>query len=216
MSNTAKILILFFVILTVGFMSYFKYLQDKHLHNLSVVYEEDNHRVGPFKFCNQDGDTITDKSVAGKIKVVEYFFTTCKSICPVMNENMSKVYQAFKGDDKIAILSHTVDPETDTVAQLKRYSIKFEAESRQWHFLTGSKKDLYTMAIESYLITAADSSVKKILPTFIHSNKFILVDGQNRIRAKKFYDGTDNGEVQQLIGDIKLLKAEMEDEEYKK
>jgi protein SCO1 len=206
MSNVAKFLILFFVLLIVGFLTYFKYQQDHHLHNLPVL-GEGGHVVGAFSFTNQDGKTITEKNVENKIRVVEYFFSTCKGICPKMNENMAKVYQVFKGDTNFVILSHTVDPETDTVEQLKRYSQKFEADATQWHFLTGTKQALYTKAINDYLVTAADSTKEKILPSFIHTERFVLVDKYNRIRGR-FYDGTNDGDVQQLIGDIKELRKE--------
>jgi protein SCO1/2 len=209
MNNTAKFLIVFFIILIVGFLTYFKYQQDHHLHNLQVL-GEGGHVVGAFSFTDQDGKTITEKDVDGKIRIVEYFFTTCKGICPKMNENMAKVYQVFKNDADVVILSHTVDPETDTVAQLKRYSQKFEANPSKWHFLTGKKEDLYRKAIEDYLVTAADSTQKKIIPSFIHTERFVLIDKYNRIRGR-FYDGTNEGDVQQLIGDIKELKKESAD-----
>ncbi len=213
MKNTTKFYIFFFILLIAGFLTYFKYQQDHHLHNLPIV-GMDGHTVGAFKFINQDGDTITEKNVEGKIRVVEYFFTTCKGICPKMNENMSKVYQIFKGDETVKFLSHTVDAATDTVAQMKRYSQKFEADSRQWHFLTGSKSALYQMAINDYLINAESDTAKKVLPDFLHSERFVLVDKWNRLRGR-FYDGTNDGDVQQLIGDIKELQKEMKDEMYK-
>jgi protein SCO1 len=212
MNNTAKFLIFFFICLIAGFLTYFKYTQDQTLHNLSVL-GEGGHRVGGFSFTDQDGKTLTDKDVEGKILVVEYFFTTCKGICPQMNENMSKVYQAYRNDDDVHILSHTVDPKVDTPAQLKRYSQKFEANAAKWHFLTGSKEALYTKAIKDYLVPAADSSEQNILPTFIHTERIVLVDKWNRIRGK-FYDGTKEPDMQQLIKDIKELKKEMADPAY--
>jgi protein SCO1 len=210
MSNVAKFLVLFFILLVVCFLGYFKYQQDHHLHNLPVL-GEGGHTVGAFSFTNQDGKTITEKDVKDKIYVVEYFFTTCKGICPKMNENMAKVYQVFKENKDFMILSHTVDPETDTVAQMKRYSQKFEANPDQWHFLTGTKQALYTKAINDYLVTAADSTAVKIIPSFIHTERFVLIDKYNRIRGK-FYDGTNEGDVQQLIGDIKELQKESADQ----
>jgi protein SCO1 len=209
MSNMAKFLVLFFILLIAGFLGYFVYQQNKHLHNLPVL-GEGGHTVGTFSFTNQDGKTITEKDVQSKMYVVEYFFTTCKGICPKMNENMAKVYQVFKEDKDFMILSHTVDPETDTVAQLKRYSQKFEANPNQWHFLTGTKQALYTKAINDYLVTAADSTEVKVMPSFIHTERFVLVDKYGRLRGK-FYDGTNEGDVQQLIGDIKELKDEEKD-----
>jgi protein SCO1 len=212
MNNTAKFLIFFFIFLIAGFLTVFKYLQDGHLHNLQVL-GEGGHTVGAFSFTDQNGQIFTDKNVEGKIFVVEYFFTTCKGICPKMNENMSKVYQVYKNDPDVHILSHTVDPKTDTVAQMKRYSEKFEANAAQWHFLTGSKEDLYRKAIKDYLVPAADSSETNILPTFIHTERIVLVDKWKRIRGK-FYDGTKEEDMKLLIKDIKELKKEMADPDY--
>ncbi len=208
MSNNAKILGVFFLILIVSFIAFYKLKMDKNLFNLQVIGQP-GHVVGGFKFVNQDGDTITEKNVANKVLVVEYFFTTCKTICPKMNENMSKVYQEFRGNNKVAFLSHTVDPQTDTPAQLKRYAAKFEASSTQWHFLTGSKEDLYKKAIKDYLVTASETPEDDVSPTFIHTQNFVLVDKWGRVRGR-YYDGTDVGEVNQLIGDIKNLIKEQE------
>nr|HPI54826.1 SCO family protein [Chitinophagaceae bacterium] len=126
---------------------------------------------------------------------------------PKMNENMSKVYQAFRGQNDVAILSHTVDPETDTVEQLKRYSLKFDADPSQWIFVTGNKDSLYKMAIKSYIVPVTeDTTNTDVLPDFIHTEKFILVDKEKHIRG--IYDGTNEGSVKQLIGDIKTLQSE--------
>ncbi len=162
------------------------------------------HVVGPFSFTDQDGHTVTDEDVAGKVRVVEYFFTTCQGICPEMNENMVSVYDTYKGNPRFVILSHTVNPEVDSVEVMKKYSEKFDADSRYWEFLTGDKKALYDMARYSYLITADDPSPEvAIADDFIHSEKFVLIDPQNRIRGQ--YDGTDKEEVKQLIKDVKIL-----------
>jgi protein SCO1 len=206
--TTSIILTIFFISLILGFMTYFKYMQDNHLKNLPVLGEE-GHRVGAFSLQNQNGDTITEKTVANKIRVVEFFFSTCKGICPVMNENMNKVYNEYRNDKDIIILSHTVNPEIDTVDQLNRYAEKFDAAANKWLFLTGKKSEIYTMAINSYLIKAGDSAVTTVLPDFIHDERFALIDKDNRIRGR-FYDGTNEADVQQLIGDIKALKKEYE------
>jgi protein SCO1/2 len=200
-------LTMFFIVLIVSFLTYFKYMQDHHLRDLPIIGRETNHRVGAFSFINQNGDTINDKMVDKKIRVVEFFYTTCKGICPMMNENMNKIYKAYRNDPSIIILSHTVNPEIDTPAQMKRYAEKFEANARQWQFLTGNKSAIYRTAIESYLVKAGDSTVTNVLPDFIHDEHFVLVDKDNRLRGK-FYDGTNDADVQQLIGDIKALQKE--------
>ena len=121
---------------------------------------------------------------------------------------MTKVYQTFKGNKHVMILSHTVDPKKDTVAAMKDYSERFGANADQWEFLTGDKKELYDMARYSYLVTAVDDTgVVDIAADFIHTEKFVLVDATGHIRGQ--YDGTDKGQVQQLIGDMQeLLKEE--------
>ncbi|MCC7031160.1 MAG: SCO family protein [Chitinophagaceae bacterium] len=119
------------------------------------------------------------------------------------------MYQTFRGQPDVALLSHTVDPETDTVEQLKRYSLKFDADPSQWNFVTGDKMELYKMAINSYLVTAVeDTTQKDVMPDFIHSEKFVLIDKEKHIRGS--YDGTKENEVKKLIEDIKELRKEYE------
>jgi protein SCO1 len=194
------------VAISAGFLTYYYYAYKQHPRRLATLGQA-GHVVGPFSFTNQDGKTITEKDVAGKVKIVEYFFTTCQGICPKMNENMSKVFQEFRSNDKVVILSHTVNPEIDTVAQMKRYAQKYEADSKTWHFLTGTKQALYDKAINDYLVTAADSGQGKVTPDFIHTERFVLVDDVNRIRGR-FYDGTNPADVQQLITDVKEVLKE--------
>ncbi len=196
----------FFMLLGVVFLSYY-YAEYKKNPRRLPTYGNPGHKVKPFSFLNQEGKTITEKDLEGKIYVTEYFFTTCQGICPKMNDNMALVYAAFRGQPDVAFVSHTVDPITDTVEQLKRYSQKFDAEPSQWLFLTGSKKELYTMAIESYLVTAVeDTSASAVLPDFIHSEKFVLIDKEKHIRG--IYDGTLKTDVDKLIKDINTLRKE--------
>ncbi|MBK7691185.1 MAG: SCO family protein [Bacteroidetes bacterium] len=205
-NKTSLFLLVFFMLLGVGFLSYY-YFQYKQVPKHLPTYGNPGHHVEPFSFTNQEGKTITEKDLEGKIYVVEYFFTTCEGICPKMNDNMAKVYATFRGQNDVAILSHTVDPETDTVEQLKRYSLKFDADPTQWNFVTGDKMELYKMAINSYLVTAVeDTTQKDIMPDFIHSEKFVLVDKEKHIRGS--YDGTSPAEVAKLISDIKELQKE--------
>lgn len=166
------------------------------------------HTIGDFSFLNQEGKTITSDVVKGKIYVAEYFFTTCKSICPVMNEQMQRVQNEFKYNDDLKILSFTVDPEVDTVAQMKWYADSHGANPKQWHFLTGDKADLYELARRSYFVLkpAEAQNLGDAGSDFIHTNNFVLVDRQSRIRG--YYDGTSEVEVSLLIHDIKLLMEE--------
>jgi protein SCO1 len=110
------------------------------------VLGEPGHVAGAFSFVNQDGERITEKSVRNKVTVVEYFFTSCPSICPVMNGNLKEVYEKFKTNPGFMILSHTVDPERDSVTVLKKYSGRYHAESPGWQFLTGNRDSLYQRA----------------------------------------------------------------------
>lgn len=205
--TTTIILVSFFIVFAAVFMTYY-YTQTRDLPKKLPILGNPGHRVSDFSFTNQDGKTVTLANVDGKIRVVNYFFTTCKGICPRMNENMTKVYQAYRGNNEILILSHTVDPKKDTVGAMKAYSLHFDADPNQWMFLTGDKKALYEMARDEYLVTAVDdTATADINSDFIHSERFILVDKGGRIRGQ--YDGLNAGEVNQLIGDIKeLLKEE--------
>jgi protein SCO1/2 len=200
------ILISFFILLAAVFMVYF-YKETRVDPKKLPVIGEQGHKVRPFAFTNQEGQTVTQEAVQGKIFIVEYFFTTCKGICPRMNENMSKVYSAFRGNDDVKILSHTVDPKKDTVAAMKEYSLRFDADPKQWMFLTGDKKELYDMARYSYLVTAADDTATvDIAADFIHTDRFVLVDRYGKIRGQ--YEGTKDATVNLLITDIKELLKE--------
>lgn len=162
------------------------------------------HKISPFRFINQDGQEVTEAVVKNKVYVCDYFFTTCQSICPIMSKQLDRVYDHWKDNSEVMILSHTVDPETDTPAVLKAYSEKFKADNSRWIFLTGDKEALYTQARRDYLLDAAESFGGA--EDFIHTQNFALIDQQGRIRG--FYDGTDNKEVDQLIKDISFLLME--------
>lgn len=166
------------------------------------------HTIGNFSFLNQDGKRITQAAVAGKVYVVEYFFTTCGTICPKMNRQMQRVHGKFKNDDRFRILSFTVDPDTDTVAQLKRYADAHGANSGRWIFLTGEKEDLYALARTSFFVLKPSEAVNQgdVGSDFIHTNNFVLVDQKKRIRG--YYDGTSPKDVTQLMHDISLLLKE--------
>jgi protein SCO1/2 len=166
------------------------------------------HHIGSFSFQNQDANLISTKDMKGKIAIVEYFFTTCKSICPIMNMQMQRVDSAFKNDNEVRIFSFTVDPETDDVAQMKKYATSHQATSGKWHFLTGEKSELYKLARKSFFVLkpAEAQNLGDAGSDFIHTNNFVLVDKELRIRG--YYDGTSEKEVNQLISDIKRLQKE--------
>ena len=166
------------------------------------------HTIGNFSFQNQDNKTINQREIEGKVFVAEYFFTTCKSICPIMNQQMKRVQLAFKDNPNFKILSFTVDPEVDSVEQLKRYANSLNAVKNQWHFLTGKKEDLYGVARKSFFVLKPAEAANQgdVGSDFIHTNNFVLVDQKKRIRG--YYDGTSKKEVTQLIRDINQLFEE--------
>ncbi len=162
------------------------------------------HTIGSFSFINQNNDTITEKNIQDKIYVADFFFATCQSICPQMSSQLTHVQKAFEKDTTILILSHTVNPLHDTVEVLKGYALSYGALSNKWHFLTGNKKTIYDIARYDYLVNALQDD--GTAEGFLHSELFILIDKQQRIRG--MYDGTDSVAVAKLIGDISLLKQE--------
>lgn len=221
----------FALLLTVFYLLVFRDY-DFSKSNLAVIND-----VQEFSFINQNGKAVTQRDVEGKVYVAEYFFTTCKGICPKMNANMRRVFDAYKDEPGFMILSHTCMPETDSVPLLKAYeeqmiggklkknsdgSYKIEYDTAgkpivnpNWNFVTGDKASLYKMARESYMIdnNKPDSS-QLIKDQFIHTQFFRLVDKQGRTRGE-VYDGLKNDEVEKLISDIKdLLKEKVSSKRF--
>ena len=159
--------------------------------------------VRPFKFINQDGQPVTQEIVKGKVFVAAYFFTTCKGICPRMNYNLKTVYEELKNEPDFLLLSHTCDPETDSVPQLKKYVDSLGVDTRKWIFLTGRKDSLYSMARLSYTIDDPANNVKSIDDDFLHTQFWALIDRNGDVR--KIYDGLDDREVKKLIEDARKL-----------
>ncbi|MEC7753095.1 SCO family protein [Roseivirga thermotolerans] len=166
------------------------------------------HTVPNFQFVDQDSALVTEATVADKIYVADFFFGTCPTICPVMKQQMLRVYEQFKDTPNFAILSHTIDPEHDTVAYLKDYSMRLGVpDNKTWHFLTGDKDKIYQIGSgEGYMVPLGEN--EDAPGGFIHSGAFLLVDKERRIRGK--YDGTNPKEVTALINDIPKLLAEYE------
>lgn len=180
---------------------YFPYYGEKTMNSSNdTVY----HTVAAFSFINQLGDTIKSQNTDGKNYVAEFFFTTCKSICPIMNKNMMLVSEKIKGDKEFKILSHTVKPYEDSVPVLYNYAQQHNADNTQWYFLTGNKEELYHMARYSYLVTT--DSIQRGSDEFVHTQLFVLVDKDRHIR--NYYDGTSEADVRKLILDIDSLKKE--------
>ena len=162
--------------------------------------------VKPFSFVNQNGDTLSNNHFAGKVQVVEFFFTTCKGICPKMNNELAKVAEQFKEEEDFIILSHTVDPDTDSVGRLKYFADSLKLEANKWVLLTGTKAALYEAARKSYLLDDQHDESAAIAEQFIHTQLFALVDRSGRVRG--IYDGLDKKELVKLEKDIALVLKE--------
>jgi len=160
--------------------------------------------VPQFVFVNQEGIPLTNRFVKKKVWVVNYFFTSCPTICPKMMAGLKLVQQAFTNDGQIRIVSLTVDPFHDTPAKLKSYAEKKNINLNQWQLATGNQVDLYRFARKGLFITANDGDGG--VNDFIHSDKIVLIDLKNHIRG--YYDGTDKDEIIKLIKDMKRLKSE--------
>jgi protein SCO1/2 len=156
--------------------------------------------ITAFGFVDQNGDTVTEASVNGKIWVADFFFTSCPTICPKMKNEMLRVWETFKDEDRVLILSHTIDPEHDTREVLKDFADRLEITGNRWRFLTGDKDSIYAMA-ERYMISAAEDPSAP--GGFVHSGAFVLLDGERRIRG--YYDGTNPQAVDTLMADMKFL-----------
>ena len=192
----------FFVLLTVVF--YFGLTQV--IPGFGKVKLPVLNHVQPFHFVNQDGKPVDERTVQGKVYVAEYFFTTCQSICPIMNKNLVAVYDEFKNEEGFLILSHTCDPETDTVAQLKHYADSLKVNTNRWVFVTGRKDSLYNSARNSYLLDDPKNNFTSIEQQFLHTQFMALVDKAGQVR--KIYDGLKKEELDQLKKDIRELLAE--------
>jgi len=163
-----------------------------------------NH-IPPFSLVDQDGKTVNQSVVKGKIYVADFFFTRCHTICPRISSQLTRVQDIFRNKPEIVFLSHTVDPEHDQPAQLKAYAQKYEAIPGKWYFLTGSKAAIYDLAMHGYYLPTVDAGVKEGKPdeTFIHSEKLVLVDKEGIVRG--FYDGTDKEDVDRLVLEMRIL-----------
>lgn len=162
------------------------------------------HTVGNFSLTDQQGKTVTEQNFKNKIYVADFFFTTCKTICPKMSEGLQDVAYQFKDDTLIRLISHTVNPENDSVPVLAAYSLHYHARPGKWYFVTGEKKQIYKLAREDYYLPVAPGNGGP--DDFIHSEKLILVDPAKRIRG--IYDGTDAWEIARLKDEIKVLEYE--------
>jgi protein SCO1/2 len=184
-------------------LTYLAYFGPK---NALKVNDTTYHFIPDFEFTDQNGKKVNKQRLKNKIYVTEFFFTTCKSICPVMNDHLVSVYKEFKAVPDFMILSHTVDPETDSVPVLKDYANAHGVNDDRWLFVTGDKKDLYEVARKGYLLNAEEGDGGE--EDFIHTQNFALIDKDSHIRG--FYEGTDSLEIVRLKQDIRILLKEYE------
>ena len=160
------------------------------------------HRISSFSLINQNGETITEKKYENKIYVADFFFTTCPGICIDMTRNMLKIQKKILDNPNIMLLSFSVTPKIDSVAQLKKYATEKGIKDSKWNLLTGDKKQIYTLARESYFVVKEGQGINSM----IHTENFVLIDPDKRIRG--FYDGTNDEEILELMDDIVILEEE--------
>lgn len=163
------------------------------------------HKIPEFTLTNQDGQQITQKTFENKIYVTDFFFTSCPGICPKMTENMSVLQDAFKDDDQVLLLSHSVTPVKDSVSILKHYAEGKGVITNKWHLVTGDRKQIYDLGRQAYFVEE-DLGNKKTDDDFLHTENFVLIDKNKHIRG--IYNGLNKTAVQQLIADIKTLEIE--------
>ena len=162
------------------------------------------HKIADFSLTNQNGITVTQEDYNDKIYVADFFFTTCQTICPIMTDHMVYIQQKLKDDADVLLLSHSVTPEIDSVAQLKRYAVEKGVDDAKWNLVTGDRKQIYTLARKSYLAVKDFPEIEEY--GMVHTENFVLVDTKKRIRG--IYDGTNMEAIEKLLKDIEILKNE--------
>lgn len=203
MSKRIWLYIGFFVLLVVGFFVFLSYKIPEFAHPKIAPIGT----VQPFAFYNQDGKTVTDQDVKGKVYVATFFFTTCTSVCPRLNNNLKPVYAEFKAEPDFQILSFTCDPKRDSVSRLKWYADSIlKVDTRSWVFLTGNKDSLYAMARHSYMIDDPRNEIQNGETDFLHTQLIALVNKKGEV--VKIYDGLKPSEIKEMQGEIKKLLKE--------
>jgi protein SCO1 len=163
------------------------------------------HRIPPFSFTNQDGDTVTEQQVAGRIYVASFFFSTCPGICPTIKSKLTLVQDTYRSDDAVLILSHSIRPTTDTPEVLQAYAVANHVQSGKWHLLTGDREAIYALAKSAYFASEDLGNIQD-LTDFLHTENLLLIDQDRRIRG--VYNGMSTSSVAHLMADIEQLKAQ--------
>lgn len=170
----------------------------------TIQYQKKYHTIADFSLTNQNGKIITQDDYKDKIYVADFFFTTCQTICPIMTDHMYKIQKEILNDDDVMLLSHSVTPKIDSVAQLKRYALKKGVNDAKWNLVTGDKKQIYELARKSYMAVKTEGNGDAY--DMVHTENFMLIDKKRQIRG--YYDGTKPEDITRLIEDIKVLKKE--------
>ncbi|MDP5104581.1 MAG: SCO family protein [Polaribacter sp.] len=178
------------------------------LVDVSLKHITNDHTIADFELINQNGETITNNNYKNKIYVADFFFTRCQTICIAMAYNMNELQEYYKNDKDIMFLSHSVTPVMDSVSVLKEYAIRKGVIDGKWNVTTGSKKHIYELARKSYFAVLESGDGGE--DDFIHTEQFVLVDKERRIRG--YYDGTEKKDMEKLKLDIVLLKEEYTNE----
>lgn len=170
----------------------------------TIQHKKKYHKIANFSLTNQKGKTITHNTYKDKIYVADFFFTTCQTICPIMTDHMVEIQKEIIDDPDVMLLSHSVTPEIDNVAQLKRYAEKKGVNAKKWNLVTGDKKEIYKLARKSYLAVKDNGDGGPF--DMVHTENFMLIDKKRQIRG--FYDGTNAEDIDRLLEDIQILKEE--------
>ena len=210
MARIASFFVIFFSSVAVAYFLYFKPEEDLPIYQPSQLnpalvdasaMRVEDHRVLDFELVNHLGDTVTLADVQGQILVVDFFFSRCATICPLMTQNLQRIHDRLDPQMPIRILSHSVTPKADSVSVLNRYAKKHGANPDLWWFLTGEKKEIYKLARQSYFscLDEGDGGFQD----FVHTENIVLVDDEGRLRG--FYDGTDSKSMSHLFSDLEFL-----------
>ena len=177
---------------------------NEELVDSTIQHVKKYHTIADFSLTNQNGKTVTQDTYNNKIYIADFFFTTCQTICPIMTDHMVILQDKLKLDSDVMLLSHTVTPEIDSVAQLKKYALNKGVLDSKWNLVTGDKKKIYQLARKSYLAVKSNGDGGEY--DMIHTENFILIDQKKRIRG--YYDGTLEEDIESLLNDIDILKQE--------
>ena len=210
MVRIVSFFVIFFTSVAIAYVMYFRPEDDLPIYQPSQLnpalvdpsaMREENHRILDFNLVNHLGDTVTLADVQGQILVVDFFFTRCATICPLMTKNLRRIHDRLGPDAPVQLMSHSVTPVADSVSVLAAYADKHGADPDLWWFLTGEKSEIYTLARKSYFscLDEGDGGFQD----FVHTENIVLVDDQGRLRG--FYDGTDSKAMSQLFSDLEFL-----------